>query len=529
MLADTLPLLRDRISIRVLAVAFLFPLIAYLFRTWSRHRSIPGPFLAKFTDLWRLLVVWRRDSHDTYLALHKRYGDLVRIGPNCISVSKPDSINTIYGISVKSTKSDFYRPWQNMVDGKRAASLVFTTDEQQHATMKRPVASAYSLSTLVEFEPLLDSTTAVFLSRLDDLFASTANVCDLGTWLQWYAFDVIGELTFSKRLGFLEHATDVDGITASIGANFDRCSVLGQMPWIDEWTYKSSIYQKCFSKPISHPVLLFGQKLLQERQQRKDDSSGADIEIKDPELSAKVLHGTLPSKPDFLSRFLKLHEEQPDIVTDRALLTYLFININAGSDTIGSTLRAIVYHLLKNPKTMTRLQQELQDAKGRCQLSTPLPTWAECQTLPYLTAVVKEGLRINPALALPLERVAPRAGLRLGDTFIPPGTVVGINPWVMQRDIRIFGEDAEQWRPGRWLVENDEMVKRMDHHILTFGTGKRTCLGRNIAMLELLKLIPALVMRYDMELAHPEREWKIINSFAVRQEGLDVLISRKRH
>lgn len=69
------------------------------------------------------------------------------------------------------------------------------TDEAVHARMKRPIASAYSLSTLEEFEPLIDSTTAVFLERLDELFAGTGKVCDLETWLQWYAFDVIRELT----------------------------------------------------------------------------------------------------------------------------------------------------------------------------------------------------------------------------------------------------------------------------------------------------------------------------------------------
>lgn len=153
--------------------------------TWQEHRSIPGPLLANFTDFYRLLVVWRRDSHDSYLILHKKHGDLVRIGPNCVSISKPDVINTIYGISVKASKSDFYTVWQNIVNGKRTASLVFTTDEQQHAIMKRPVASAYSLSTLVEFEPLIDSTTAVFLDRLDNKFAETGKTCDLGTWLQW--------------------------------------------------------------------------------------------------------------------------------------------------------------------------------------------------------------------------------------------------------------------------------------------------------------------------------------------------------
>lgn len=504
----------------------LLTLVYYITWTFAKLRDVPGPFVAKFTDLWRLLIVWRRDSHDTYLALHKKHGDLLRIGPNCVSICKPDMIQTIYGVQKGYVKSDFYKPWQNLVNGKRTPSLVFTTDEAQHAVMKRPIAPAFSLSTLVEFEPLIDSTTAVFLSRLDDLYASTGKVCDLGQWLQWYAFDVIGELTFSKRLGFLERAEDVEGIISSVAWNFDRCSVLGQMPWLDLWTYKNPVYQRLFAKPVSSPILSFGQRRLQERLNGDEDEVQTEIEIADPALREKVLHGTLPSKPDFLSRFLTLHKEQPDIVTDRQLLAYLFANINAGSDTIGSTIRALFYHLLKNPETMEDLLEELREAQKGGKLSTPLPTWPECQALPYLNAVVKESLRINPALSLPLERVVPTPGLQIGDVHLPAGTVVGINPWILHRDPRIFGSDAEHWNPSRWLDRDVERVKYMDQHLIAFGAGKRTCLGRNIAMLELTKLVPALLLRYEMRLERPEREWKVVNSWAIRQEGLEVLIKR---
>lgn len=101
------------------------------------------------------------------------------------------------------------------------------TDESQHSATKRPIAPAYSLSTLIEFEPLVDSTTAVLLSRLDE-FEKDHAVVDLSLWLQFFAFDVIGELTFSKRLGFLEKGEDVEGIIDSIAANFDWTSVIGE-------------------------------------------------------------------------------------------------------------------------------------------------------------------------------------------------------------------------------------------------------------------------------------------------------------
>ncbi|TKA24724.1 hypothetical protein B0A50_05712 [Salinomyces thailandicus] len=520
-------MLSDSFTYLLLYSTVLLLLIYQVTWTYAKHRDVPGPLLAKFTNLWRLLSVWRRIPHEEYHELHKQHGDLVRVGPNCISICKPGMIQQIYRIQKGYVKSDFYAVWQDMVRGKRAPSLVFTTDEAQHAQMKRPVAQSFSLSTLVEFEPLIDSTTAVFLSRLDEMFANTSKVCDLGQWLQWYAFDVVGELTFSKRLGFLERAEDVDGMIASVSANFERCSLLGQMPWLDLCTYKNPVYLRFFAKSVSNPVVGFGQKLMQQRLSGEDYTSGSSVDIRDPSLRKKVLHGTIPSKPDFLSRFLTLHEEQPEIVTDRVLLAYLFANINAGSDTIGSTLRAIFYHLLKNPSTFDNLVKELQSAQQAGRLSAPLPTWSECQALPYLNAVVKEAIRMNPALALSLERVVPSSGLQIGHVFLPPGTIVGINPYVLHRDKRIFGDDAEEWQPQRWLDGDAEKVKYMDQHILSFGAGKRTCLGKNIAMLELMKVVPALVLRYEMVLAEPGKEWRIYNAWVLRQEGLEVGLSRR--
>ena len=110
------------------------------------------------------------------------------------------------------------------------------------------------------------------------------------------------------------------------------------------------------------------------------------------------------------------------------------MNINAGSDTIASTLRAIFYHLLKNPDSLQELEEELESALAQGEISRLSPTWTETQqNLPYLCAVIKEGLRMNPALSLPLERVVPTEGLNLQhedgtQTFLAGGTVVGINP-----------------------------------------------------------------------------------------------------
>lgn len=102
--------------------------------------------------------------------------------------------------------------------------LFNTPDETYHRLMKKPIASIYSMSNLITFEPYADSTLRVFFEQLDRRYAQTGQECDLGTWLQWFAFDFMGEITFSHRLGFLEQASDVDGIIGDIRDHFEAAT-----------------------------------------------------------------------------------------------------------------------------------------------------------------------------------------------------------------------------------------------------------------------------------------------------------------
>ena len=103
-------------------------------------------------------------------------------------------------------------------------TLFATQDEELHRTLKRPIAGVYSMSNLVSFEPYVDSTIRVFFAELDKRFVQTQNVCNLGDWLQMFAFDVMGEITFSRRLGFLESGEDVDDVMRSIWRYFKKAS-----------------------------------------------------------------------------------------------------------------------------------------------------------------------------------------------------------------------------------------------------------------------------------------------------------------
>jgi hypothetical protein len=76
------------------------------------------------------------------------------------------------------------------------------------------------MSALVQYEPFVDEVTRVFLDQTERLFAAGNKVCNFAEWLQYYAFDVIGQITYSRRHGFVDRAEDVDGMIAYLGKLF---------------------------------------------------------------------------------------------------------------------------------------------------------------------------------------------------------------------------------------------------------------------------------------------------------------------
>ena len=92
---------------------------------------------------------------------------------------------------------------------------------------------------------------------------------------------------------------------------------------------------------------------------------------------------------------------------------------------------------------------------------------------------------LHPAAGLILERVAPPQGMDILGNFVPGGTIVGCNAWVVQRRPEVFGNDVDQFRPERWIEASASQLSQMKAAMFQFGAGARTCLGKNISMLEM--------------------------------------------
>jgi cytochrome P450 len=281
---------------------------------------------------------------------------------------------------------------------------------------------------------------------------------------------------------------------------------VGQMPWIDRLFLKNPIVRlldymglKLFAFPITTFARIHMSDRLAEIEANKaagkEESSG---------------------RGDLLSMFLKAKADRPDFMTDQRVLTMAVSMAFAGSETTAITLASVFYYLLQNPVCYQKLMNELETAvrEGRIEnRANGTVSWTESQNLPYLDACIKEAFRVHPAAGLPLERVTPPQGMEIDGHFIPGGTIVGCNAWIIHKRQDVFGihHSVDDFVPERWLEANKEQLKEMNANMFQFGAGSRTCIGKNISLLEVYKLVPSFLRRFEISLAAPSQDWQLHN------------------
>lgn len=156
----------------------------------------------------------------------------------------------------------------------------------------------------------------------------------------------------------------------------------------------------------------------------------------------------------------------------------------AGSDTTATAIRATILYITTNPRVYAKLLAEISSAAP----SSPIQD-AEARKLPYLQAVIKEGLRIFPPVTGLMTKDVPKGGDTINSLFIPEGTKIGYCAWGLFRDKKIWGEDSHVFRPERWLEGPREKIQLQESTLeLVFGYGRWQCLGKSVALIELNKI-----------------------------------------
>lgn len=193
-------------------------------------------------------------------------------------------------------------------------------------------------------------------------------------------------------------------------------------------------------------------------------------------------------------------------------------------------MQSMVYHMIRHPDAWSRAREEIDRARkqnGICH--DRIISYADAQKLPYLQACFKEALRMFHPVSMGTPRVVPRGGIMIGDRHFPAGTTVSLNTFSMNLSREVWGSDAQEYKPERWLVEDTTALDKKflpvscfhswfffcSTYINQFSGGIGVCVGQHLAKIEIFKVVATLVRDYDIEQVKPGQEWSYHAYFTV--------------
>jgi len=302
-------------------------------------------------------------------------------------------------------------------------------------------------------------------------------------------------VAFSKKFGFLEAGIDVDNNIKTIDNSQWYNGIVGQVPWLDHILRRNPLWHLV---PFLSTKNALVTRTAMGQLEKRLSSEGAKVEYK-----------------DLLNSLIVAQKEHPEALGPGDVFAIAHGAIFAGSDSTASTMQSFFWYVLANKRVWDKLVEEILSAS-----LSEMVQYNEAQNLPYFQACLKEAMRIAPAVGLNITRSVPPSGAEIDGVKLPGGTSVAINGWVLHRHRGIFGKDADVFRPERWLEGDKDQIKMMERCMFQFGGGSHVCIGRHLALLEMNKIIPEIIRRFDIQLVNPNKKLEHHSSFFVVQWGL---------
>ncbi|KAH8666879.1 cytochrome P450 [Xylariales sp. PMI_506] len=419
----------------------------------------PGPKVAAITDLWWVWMITSGRGPQILVEAHKKYGDVIRICPNQLSFTSPQSYQDIYGHVSKGRgrflKTDFYD------SGKGLARITAVRDPEAHARQRKALSHAFSAKALREQESLIQQYVELFIKQLGAL----------------------GDLSFGESFeGVAQGRTHYWVSIILDGVRFQQLqSVQRQVPFLG-LAMRLLAPKGSAEKYRTLVELSLGKA-------RRRLAMGGDSP-----------HGGVE---DFFGHMIRKGTIEEGEMMEQARTL-----IVAGSETTAATLTCATYLLLRNQEALARLCEEVRGAFTAADQITGDSTAG----LAYLHGVIEEALRLWPPVAITLPRYSP--GATIDGHYVPAGVTVGNSNYEMSRDPR-YWQNPDAFRPERWVPGGGGDEKRASQ---PFSTGPRACLGINLAYLELRIIIAKVIFEYDLEL-RPELLVKFHRVHRGEEEG----------
>ena len=382
--------------LQLLLYSFIFVTLAVVIqhRYFSPISSIPGPALGTVATLFQTWQVWKGALPQDLERLHRRYGPLVRISYNEVSVNHPEALSKI--LAAPLVKAKAYNVFA--LPNADYQNLMSQQSIPQHSVMLRNTSPGYTMSNVIKSESAIDEAIALLERRLDAKIEENKPF-DFSQWLHFTTWDIMGIATFSRPFGFLEEGKDVGGsIKNSFGLAI-YLTLMTSLHWVNNFLLGNPILRWIDFQPGDHTFDVAKRAVAA----RKTDTE---------------------PRRDMMQHWLERREKDPESMTEQMVLCAALQNVGAGGDTAGSVLQAFFYFLLKeDERFLKRLRAEIDTSNARGELSKVV-SYAEAQRLTYLQAVIKETGRLFPGVQWNIPRLAPEEGLTLAGKHFSKGVSV---------------------------------------------------------------------------------------------------------
>ena len=382
--------------------------------------------------------------------------------------------------------------WAMRAFGLRTAFFV-TASHELHRIRRGIFAHYLSKATLQRLEPGIQSVMDKLVSRFEGLQGSSRNV----NLLDVYACltgDVIGQYAFAQTYGFLDDP-DFSPYWHRLMIDVSQNGhVLKQFGWIMPLTQAMPDWLVKLIQPQMMSLLDFQRVcfLMNTRKNRTDRVQGFRRQV--IEAKETIARGEKPVGQETIfydvltNDQVRPQEKETDHLQDEAQTI-----IGAGTVTTAHILALTSFYLVDNPPVLEKLQKELGNLMSE---TGPYPKWQQLEQLPYLTAVITEGLRIGYGVAGRLQRMFPDTVLEYNGYSVPPMTPISMTTILLHDNPALF-PNPRTFRPERFL-EQPSLRK----YLIPFSRGSRQCAGQNLAYCEFYLALAAVFApgRFRLEL-----------------------------
>ncbi|KAF1949520.1 putative cytochrome P450 [Byssothecium circinans] len=451
----------------------LYILALAIYRAFlSPLAKVPGPKLAAMTQGYEMYydLIEKARFPWQIQKLHDAYGPIVRISPAEVHINDPAFADSFFA-PPSSIKLNKYKPHQNQFG--MPESTFNTIDADLHKRRRGALAPFFSRRSINALEPVLLEKVNQTCNRLQGFKDSKAPV-DLRLLFSCMTTDIITEYAFPNCFDLLADPDLAPAWRDTFANGLRNFQWFKHFPSL--WSVLRSIPDKMLLKMAPQMAITqnwerSNQKLVKEIVETFDPQSKNQNHV-------TIFHELLASDlPNHEKSYERLWQEGSAL-------------IGAGVETTSNTLTVALYHLSINKDKLAHLKKELEDVMVD---PNQLAPWAKLETLPYLTAVIKESLRLAYGTTSRSIRVAPSTAIQYGNYILPPGTAVSMTVMLLCQHPDLF-KDPQSFRPERWLDTNQPS------DMYVFGRGLRMCAGQNLAYAELYLSLAALVRRFTLDL-----------------------------